>query len=864
MAEFGYSDLVQWARERLPAWQQDALRRLVEKSVLSPDDVKELSAMALSPYVRSSQAPTPTPPSEDIQLSESEQPCVQLLTVRDIRHVNALAPGPVRFGQQGLTVIYGGNASGKSGLVRILKKTCHSRDPGGEIHPNVFEADPGEPAAATVDFLVDGEERPHYWVDGRSTKDPSLRAVNVFDSRCAQVQVERANRILYTPEILQVFRSLATAIGRVSESLRAQRDTLGSQSHALAALSIDGETAAGRFFASLRADSRIEDLEALCTFGSTEEERLAALNRALADDPSKRAVAEEVKGRAVKRLGEALAGAVTVISEKKCREIEEKLVERDKAREAAEVARKAFAEDAELSGVGSETWRTLWESARTYSETDAYPGEDFPVLKEGAVCVLCQQELLPKAQSRFREFERFVKADVQQKADRTSATLKGMVAEVESFALPRFVRRDLREAGILNSSEGEAARRFLVVAKVRRRQILRTVESRSTRGRPPLPEVPCLDESLRKIQEEASRLRRASEERERQQMQQERSELQARELLARNAAVIRAEIVRLKRIAELDRAIDDCKTHPVTYKRREAAKCLLTDRLRSNFQQNLHLLGFSESPVEVKLGAGDHGEHPVEVKLIARPEVGPEEVLSEGERTCVALAGLLAELQTTRNRASLVLDDPVSSLDHQYRKRVAERLLQEARHRQVILFTHDIVFLYLLRKYQAQMMGVQMTELTLQRGFRGNHGRAEQGPPWIAMSVKERVTQLRGDVVEARGLLNEGKRQEYERRASRVYKRLRKSWERAVEEVLLNHVVIRFGDSVQTRRLSKLTDISDDDIERVTREMSRCSDFEHDEPGAVHADLPDPGVIEDDIRKLENWVKELRQSRGRG
>ena len=128
---------------------------------------------------------------------------------------------------------------------------------------------------------------------------------------------------------------------------------------------------------------------------------------------------------------------------------------------------------------------------------------------------------------------------------------------------------------------------------------------------------------------------------------------------------VRAEIDRLKKVAEFDRAIDDCRTQPITLKRREAAASVLTDRLRSRFQENLLRLGFSESPVEVKLGAGEHGEHPVEMKLIARPDVGPEEILSEGERTCVALAGLLAEVETTGNRAALVLDDPVSSLDHQ-------------------------------------------------------------------------------------------------------------------------------------------------------------------------------------------------------
>jgi hypothetical protein len=118
-------------------------------------------------------------------------------------------------------------------------------------------------------------------------------------------------------------------------------------------------------------------------------------------------------------------------------------------------------------------------------------------------------------------------------------------------------------------------------------------------------------------------------------------------------------------------------------------------------------------------------------------------------------------------------------------------------------------------------------------------------------------------MVEARRVLKAGDRSQYERNASLVYKRLRMSWERAVEEVLLNQTVLRFGDSVQTRRLNKLIDISEGDIERVTKEMSRCSDFEHDESGAVHAAIPDPDIVEEDIKSLAVWVKELRSKRGR-
>ena len=69
-------------------------------------------------------------------------------------------------------------------------------------------------------------------------------------------------------------------------------------------------------------------------------------------------------------------------------------------------------------------------------------------------------------------------------------------------------------------------------------------------------------------------------------------------------------------------------------------------------------------------------------------------MLSEGEHRCVAIAAFLAELSTSESNSAIVFDDPVSSLDHVYKDNVAERLAEEGKNRQVIVFTHDHVFSY--------------------------------------------------------------------------------------------------------------------------------------------------------------------------
>jgi wobble nucleotide-excising tRNase len=60
-------------------------------------------------------------------------------------------------------------------------------------------------------------------------------------------------------------------------------------------------------------------------------------------------------------------------------------------------------------------------------------------------------------------------------------------------------------------------------------------------------------------------------------------------------------------------------------------------------------------------------------------------VLSEGELRCLAIAAFLAELETAEGTSGIVLDDPISSLDHVHREKIAARLAKEALSRQVLL-----------------------------------------------------------------------------------------------------------------------------------------------------------------------------------
>lgn len=315
-------------------------------------------------------------------------------------------------------------------------------------------------------------------------------------------------------------------------------------------------------------------------------------------------------------------------------------------------------------------------------------------------------------------------------------------------------------------------------------------------------------------------------------------------------------------MAALKAAAGDTVTTGITRKNTELTDRYVTDVLRDKLTAEIRNLGADYLRVELDSPGGRLGQKRFKISLQGAPEsTKVRDVLSEGEFRCIALAGFLAELSTEQTASGLVLDDPVCSLDHQWRRKVAFRLVQEAANRQVIIFTHDIVFLTDLVGF-CESREIRLKQTYLRRGV-SRPGECMDGVPWAAMKVKERIGRLKSSLQAAESIHRRQGVESYEPDARRIYGLLRETWERAVEEVLLNGVVIRFDRAIHTMQLGKISDITPSDIQIIEEGMTKSSRFleGHDEAGAVADPVPEPDELRQDIGNLEDWVKSVRQRR---
>ena len=235
--------------------------------------------------------------------------------------------------------------------------------------------------------------------------------------------------------------------------------------------------------------------------------------------------------------------------------------------------------------------------------------------------------------------------------------------------------------------------------------------------------------------------------------------------------------------------------------------------------------------------------------------------MSEGEQRCLAIASFFAELSTAEDRSAIVFDDPVSSLDYKWREGVARRLVGKAKTRQVIVFTHDVVFLLQLKEV-AEDEEVEQRDQHV-RNLPGGAGVCVEELPWVALKVRSRVGHLRKLFQDAEKLHRNGHQDAYEKGAVEIYGFLREAWERALEEVLLGGVVERFRSTVQTRQVALLEDITRDDCRTVESAMTKCSRWlrGHNDSPAVRAPVPDPPELKTDIDKLADFLSAIRKRR---
>lgn len=863
-------DILTWATAELTLWQRDALRRLFQKQDLDAQDYNDLYAMLRSSHgLPDSQNRQPTPLAQNhLPVHTGSTTPVILRTMRDLNHVNRIAPGQkLDFAPKGLTVIYGGNGSGKSGYSRVLKRACRARDISETVHSDAFDPNAANKIPEAV-FDVDIAANSKSVVWKRTIPPPDeLSSLAVFDARSARAYLDTEQEAAYLPYGLDIVENLAQRVlPELTQRMNAEITAVDTDTTPFADL--QGETVVGKLIASLSATSDTQKLNNLAKLTSEETNRLSHLEKTLAEpDPKAKAAAIRISAQRVdaliSRIGVA-ASLVDATALEKLKAIDDSAVAASRAEAAA--ATKFRAGEPLLAGTGEPVWRSLFDAARRFSTEVAYPNKPFPNVETGSQCPLCQQPLEKIAAERMQRFDDFIKQEVGKVAAEKRNQREDAVQTLEKASLRLGLdAATTAELDQLDSVQLRVTQDFEKQIESRRSSLLAAVKTHIWNVTPALDRDPCtgLKSISTRLIAQAIDLDKAGDEAEKKRLESECAELRSRANLAPRVKAILDLIGRMRLKVILAKCKDDLKTKLISDKARELTNKAVTSALKSALDTEFKALGVGH--IKTKLNSRvEQGKMRLKLVLDLPVTKKLDEILSEGEQRAIAIGSFLAEMHLANHRGGIVFDDPVSSLDHDRRKDVARRLVEEAKIRQVIIFTHDTVFLGELRDViEQQTVDHLIHHLDWVNGY---PGQVNEGLPWEHKSYMDRIDKHE----KSQRLLEKTwpayPNDEDSGKMRHEYSLLRSTIERVIQDVVFNGVVQRYRDWIRVDKLDGVLRVTDTDYNTIARLHKTCCEVgdSHDPASAKNSPVPNGTQLGQDIADLKAVVDSIKSRRKDG
>lgn len=829
-------EVVDWLASQ-KGWQKELAFRVMNQTSLSDADYKEIVAMLKSNIAYDGK------PFPNIGRSVQSGSQIRLQSIGQVSNIEGLAPrNPLELDKdsQNLVVVYGDNGSGKSGYTRIIKKICGKSGTQELLH-NIFGTKTPL-GSCKIQYQLDGDEREINWTvnDGHIEE---LRQVDIFDSDTARTYIQASQRTTYTPAIISFFEALAVCYDEVKRRLIGTKNGLIS---ALPTLPLSYTlTPAGALYKSLKARYSESDFVILFPWTDDNEKQLNSLNERLAaTDPSKVAEGKRKNKRELDAIVTLVKGAAQAISNDAYAELKRLKADADSKRKIADEATQVLSGSA-IEGVGSDSWKSLWNAAKEFSTQEAYKGIEFPNVSEEARCVLCHQPLSADTTARFKSFNDYIEGQVE----RDAATAKTLYDE-KIASLPKPISKEEMETKCIAAGIDDWLTPIMDVRAamvenanlmVKDADIIPDISEQVNL------QISALEAKSKQYEKDALKLEEDAQAFDRAQANKAKVELEAKKWCSEQKDAILTEVARLKKIEQYDKWTNGISTHSLTRKANEISEKTVTEEYVKRFNEELKRLGAQNIRVQF-ISEGGKGAVKHSMAIVGINGVKPSDILSDGEFRIVALAAFLADVTGGNNCNPFIFDDPISSLDQLFEERTIDRLVELSKDRQVIVFTHRLSLLGLLSEKckDAVLLGIK----------KEHWGTGEIGDtPFFAKKPNKALSKLKDESVpKAKRVLETDGKDFYEREAGDICKQVRIQIERIVELTLLADVVQRYRRAVNTAgKIHKLAAIEKEDCALIDKFMTKYSRYEHSQPGEIRVELPDPQELETDLTELLVW-----------
>jgi energy-coupling factor transporter ATP-binding protein EcfA2 len=697
------NELIKWAEISLSYWEKIALEKIVSGQQITESDYTEILQYLMEDGGLVEKTSTRGDITFVVSGSETdttlENSKILLYSISELKNINSLVAGQeLRFGPK-MTVIFGANGSGKSSYSRVLSCAAFSRG-NKDILPNVLQGTDNNAEKKAKLVIVKNEQFQE--IDFKiGDICPELSSFYVFDSTSVQIHLTKADEVSFTPHILSYLAKLVDITDECRRRLQEQYRLL-REPNRVAEL-FQGNTQISSMIPELNSKTNIKDVENI-SLSFVDEKRLNELNKQIAEfgivgtDNYTEIITD------LSALFEKIDDVASKINVNVAQHINNTVT---KVLHHQSLLKKLDTErfkTNDIKDIDGNTWHEFVMAAKNLATIESRNRKGYP--NQGDHCLLCQQPLDEKALSVISSLLGFLTEDKQAQLNESKKDLeqiRELICKMDLTLINQHVGYRYLEKN--KPDLADKIDNFIKETTHLQQNCLRSLNNFVQIEIPVISEN--ILESLRifivSIIDKQRDFEKKDVSQELEVLKAERTILENRRLLKQFLPQIAEYIKKLKMI---ENVIKFAKTSKhISNKQNELFKQLIIDRYIEIFEDNLKSMGRNlKVEIDTRASKGKTLRQLVLKidKNVSNSKIYLDKILSEGEKRAVALADFLTEVKLDERSRGIIFDDPVTSLDSEWKEVIAKRLAEESLNRQVIIFTHDLHFLYLLKEYTPQ------------------------------------------------------------------------------------------------------------------------------------------------------------------
>jgi energy-coupling factor transporter ATP-binding protein EcfA2 len=851
-----WDELELWSKDFTP-WQRLLLAAAVRSGVIPQGTLDQAYSLFLSEYgLANVPEPYPSIPGSVTGRVTNSSGKTRLRRIHSPSGINRLPFSSELEFSDGMTIIYGGNGVGKSGFARILSNACFSRQQ-HPIYSDIFD----DSASGTPSACIEVEDETGTVVplmfDSVTEHAPLKRGFVVFDSAVAERHLRDTGPLGFTPAGFDIFAEMARGYSVLQSKLAADIERR-KRDNTFQLAFIGAKTAASNMASELGRRTDLDKLRVLASFGPSERARIDQLQtlgdqlRANSPDGVIRRLSD-VRPQLL-LIKEKLAEARDALSEEAL--AADVRLRGDFVAAATAVARLGADQfgHPSLEGIGSSQWEQLIAASQAFvgQQHVHYPSD-------GDVCVLCHQRLDERSIALFAAYREFAAGEGPAALAAADAKLTARRAKLLTIQLAlvdegSIAHSFLKEAHPTVLSAIEET--ILALATLRNSAIAALEGAATAASLAAIADFnSTMDDVVALLDHDLSLMRQSDVPSSLKTVEDERAELRHREVLSQNLDQMVSFVIDAQWVAKAEsEAKRELNPRHLTEKEQALFATVIADHYRTALANECDALSCGV-PIEFKT----QGRKGQTVRSLLIRNRSPEDILSEGEQRAVALADFLTEVGLNQHNVGIILDDPVTSLDHDRKERIATRLVQEARRRQIIIFTHDMVFFAKLAD-AADRADEKLTTHWMQRSGENDLPGMVSLNDGPTTTPQYRNTNFAEDSL-AKAKVTSGSEQE--RLVRQGAAQLRRTVEEIVPQYLFKEVVRRWTDRVMVTSLKKVNwdnALVDELVEIFEACSAIMEGHSHTEAGTQAP--PTPVKLEALIRSTKDLIRRAKVNRG--